>query len=39
MLKCNIKALSLEEDLGLPFHIPMPKVKAGKIEKAEKKTK
>jgi len=39
MSKCNVKALSLEEDLGLPFHIPMPKVKAGKSEKAEKKAK
>lgn len=26
MSKCNIKALQLEEELGLPFHIPMPRV-------------
>ena len=25
--KCSIKALSLEEDLELPFHIPIPKLK------------
>jgi hypothetical protein len=24
--KCNIRALQLEEDLNLPFHIPFPKV-------------
>lgn len=26
MSKCNIKALSLEDDMGLPYHIPMPKL-------------
>ena len=25
--KCNIKALRLEEDLELPFHVPIPKIK------------
>jgi len=25
MTKCNLKALQLEEELGLPTHIPMPK--------------
>lgn len=24
--RCSIKALSLEEDLNLPFHIPLPKL-------------
>jgi hypothetical protein len=27
MSKCNIKALELEEELGIPFHIQMPKIK------------
>jgi hypothetical protein len=26
MNKCNIKALTLEDELNLPFHIPLPKV-------------
>jgi hypothetical protein len=26
MNKCNIKALDLEDELGLPFHIPMPRM-------------
>jgi hypothetical protein len=26
MNKCNIKALFLEDDMGLPLHIPMPKM-------------
>jgi hypothetical protein len=25
--KCNVKALELEQDFGLPAHLPMPKVK------------
>lgn len=29
MNKCNIKALSLEDELGLPLHIPMPRVAPG----------
>jgi len=28
MNKCNLKALNLEEQLGLPFHIPFPKITA-----------
>lgn len=32
LAKCNIKALVLEEDLGLPSHIPLPSFK-GKQEK------
>jgi len=27
MTKCNIKALSLEEEMGLPLHIPLPRLK------------
>jgi len=27
MGKCNIKAIQLEDDLGLPLHIPMPKLR------------
>jgi hypothetical protein len=26
MSKCNIKALSLEDDLNLPYHVPMPRL-------------
>ncbi len=26
MNKCNIKALNLEDDMALPYHIPMPKL-------------
>lgn len=26
MDKCNVKALYLEDELGLPFHVPMPKL-------------
>ena len=26
MAKCNIKALSLEDEMGLPTHVPMPKI-------------
>jgi len=26
MEKCNLKALQLEEEVGLPFHIPFPKL-------------
>lgn len=26
MQKCNVKAIELEDDLNLPFHIPMPQV-------------
>lgn len=35
MNKCNIKALVLEDELNLPFHIPLPKVNPeNKTEKA-----
>lgn len=41
LAKCNIKALVLEEDLGLPPHIPLPKFKGKTISKGktEKRTK
>ena len=26
MSKCNVKALSLADDLNLPYHIPMPRI-------------
>ena len=35
--KCSIHALRLEEELGLPLHVPMPQLKAGSIKQAEKK--
>jgi len=27
MSKCNLKAINLEEDIGLPLHIPFPRLK------------
>ena len=30
--KCSIHALRLEDELGLPLHIPMPQLKVGKQE-------
>ena len=33
LAKCNIKALVLEEDMGLPYHIPMPRFQKGKEKK------
>ena len=32
MSKCNIKALSLEDEMNLPTHVPMPKIGAKKEE-------
>ena len=32
MSKCNIKALSLEDELNLPYHIPMPRINPQKKE-------
>jgi hypothetical protein len=26
MTKCNLKALTLEDEMGLPLHLPMPKL-------------
>ena len=35
--KCNVKALRLEEDLELPFHVPIPRIKTkSEIEAAAK---
>lgn len=36
--KCNLKALSLEEDIGLPPHLPMPKFQSKEEAKSEGKT-
>jgi len=33
MSKCNIKALSLEDELNLPLHIPLPRLKIGQGKK------
>jgi hypothetical protein len=30
MSKCNVKALSLEDDLNLPYHVPMPRLEPQK---------
>jgi len=30
MGKCNIRALNLEDELGLPLHVPMPKLSVKK---------
>ncbi|MFA5173908.1 MAG: hypothetical protein WC438_01880 [Candidatus Pacearchaeota archaeon] len=30
MGKCNIKTLNLEDEMGLPLHIPMPKITSKK---------
>ncbi|MEM4703193.1 MAG: hypothetical protein QXP53_01785 [Candidatus Pacearchaeota archaeon] len=30
MNRCNIKALAIEEELNLPFHLPLPRVKQEK---------
>jgi hypothetical protein len=32
MSKCNIKAVSLEDEMSLPIHIPMPKITPKKEE-------
>ena len=32
MNKCNIKTLQLEEELGLPFHMPMPQLASQPIK-------
>jgi len=33
MSKCNVKALSLEDELNLPFHVPMPRLEPPKDDK------
>lgn len=37
LAKCNLKALVLEEELGLPSHIPLPRL--GKKEKGKEEKK
>jgi len=32
MSKCNIKALELEDEFNLPFHVPMPRISPKKEE-------
>jgi len=39
MNKCNIKAIQLEDELGLPLHIPMPKLGARPQEDPAKDNK
>jgi hypothetical protein len=36
--KCNIRALGLEEELGLPFHIPFPRIQIKPSNNSENKT-
>lgn len=38
LVKCNLKALVLEDEFGLPPHLPLPKFR-GKGEKSEKEPK
>jgi hypothetical protein len=32
MEECNFRAINMEKDLGLPFHLPFPKISAQKVE-------
>jgi|TARA_B100001971_G_C18100926_1_gene488784 hypothetical protein len=32
MAKCNVKALALEDEMGLPTHVPMPRINPKKEE-------
>jgi len=34
--KCSIRALQLEEEMGIPFHIAMPRVKISDSEEQPK---
>jgi len=36
--RCNVKALKFEEELGLPLHIPLPKLGERKIQNNPEKT-
>lgn len=29
MSKCNVKAIQLEDEMGLPLHVPLPRLKPG----------
>ena len=31
MSKCNIKALFLEDEMALPFHLPMPRISPNQV--------
>tara|TARA_Y100000310_G_C20652706_1_gene800319 strand:+ start:687 stop:1103 length:417 start_codon:yes stop_codon:yes gene_type:complete len=35
MNKCNIKALYLEDEMGMPFHVPMPRISKDTPKKKE----
>ena len=37
MSKCNIKALLLEDEINLPYHIPMPRINFPEKEKVQGK--
>jgi hypothetical protein len=39
MEKCTIKAIELEEEMGLPIHLPMPKLSLKPTEEKEGKSK
>lgn len=39
LAKCNVKALVLEEDMGLPPHLPLPKFSLKQTESKEEKKK
>jgi len=39
LVKCNVKALVLEDDLGLPPHLPLPTFKPKQEKKKEKEEK
>jgi len=36
MSKCNVKALTLEDEMSLPLHIPMPRLNPGNPNNPEK---
>jgi hypothetical protein len=38
LTKCNLKALTFEEEFGLPTHIPMPRIKKPEEKKKAKYT-
>ncbi len=37
LAKSNVRALQLEEEMNLPYHIPMPSLKRGEMEEKKKK--
>ena len=38
MTKSNIRALQLEEEMNLPYHIPLPSLKQSETEEKKKNT-